>query len=189
MWLILRIDLSHVHTNPDILKPHIFSSGFVWTRRDLKSLGRNFENNAVSVTGLPGFVRKEGYWFRVQKECILINIQIRVDVALIARGFGWLSLRTAYFQVKKDCLRTRLSIGESNIYVKTTSPCQLIFWAIGSIWIKETHKKKSNEFPAIHITTSKLERGLRSTWRILWRKKVPVSKIGSEVCFLPYLRR
>lgn len=116
---------------------------FVWTRRDLKSLGRNFENNAVSVTGLPGFVRKEGYWFRVQKVCILKNIQIRVDVALNARGFGWLSLHTVYFQVKKDCLRTRLSTGESNIYGKTTSPRQLIFWAIGwLIWIKETHKKK-----------------------------------------------
>lgn len=167
-----------------------FSSGFVWTRQDLKSLERNFENYAVSVTGLPGSVRKEGCWFRVQKECILKNIQIRVDMALNARGFGWLSLHTACFQVKKDCLRTRLSIGESNIYGKTTSPCQLIFWAIGwLIWIKETLEKKSNEFPAIHITSWKLERGLRSTWRILWRKKVSVSKSGSEVCFLPYLRR
>ena len=65
------------------------------------------------------------------------------SLALNAHGFGWLSLHTAYFQVKKDCLRTRLSIGESNIYGKTTSPCQLIFWAIGwLIWIKETLKKK-----------------------------------------------
>lgn len=86
----------------------------MWTRLDLKSLGRNFENNAVSVTGLPGFVRKEGHRFHVQKVCILKNIQICVDVALNALGFGWLSLHTGYFQAKKDCLHLELGCRKEN---------------------------------------------------------------------------
>ena len=140
----LVLDLSHVHTNPDILKPHIFSSVFVWTRRSLKSpRERDFKTmrfrwpdpDSLSSRGKKAIGSPK-------KVCSLKHIQIHVDVALNARGFGWLSLHTAYFQVKKDCLRTGLSIGESNIYGKTASPCQLIFWAIGLlIWIRETPKK------------------------------------------------
>lgn len=155
-----------------------FSSGFVWTRRDLKSLGRNFENNAVSVTGLPGFVRKEGHRFRVQKVCILKKYSDSCGRGFKCTWFWSVKPAHSVFPSEKrlPSFRTRLSIGESTIYGKTTSPCQLIFWAIGwLIWINETRKKKSNKFPAINITSWNLERGLRSTWRILWRKKVSVS--------------
>ena len=51
----------HVHTNTDILKPHIYFFILIHVDRiSLNRFGEQFKNDTVTVTGFPGFALTEG---------------------------------------------------------------------------------------------------------------------------------